>query len=64
MVPQVTSSRHTNGRQIQNVREGAMGGQRGESVIYARVVVLLINHADFGPARLLHAIVSALEACH
>jgi hypothetical protein len=41
-----------------------MGRWRGESIVYARVVVLLINHADFGPARLLHAIVSALEACH
>jgi hypothetical protein len=32
-------------------------------VVYERVIVLLIDHADLRPACLLHAVVSALEAC-
>jgi hypothetical protein len=52
------------GNKYKSVREGRDGKVEEKSVVYTRVVVLLINHADLGPARLLHAIVSALEACH
>jgi hypothetical protein len=37
-------------------------GRHRRSVVYERVVVFLVDHADLRPACLLHAVVSTLEA--